>query len=508
MPDLGPSVSTIITAVVIIAVLLLIVRTLASLYQKVPPNQALVVFGGRRGAKGFAIIKGGGTIVWPFFESTKTMSLELMSLEIQSSEANSKQGVKLTVDAIAQVKISGVDAILNAAAEQLLSKTPPQIQEIARESLQGHLRGIIATMTVEQIYQEREVFQTHVADQAKADLANMGLEIISFTVRVISDAHGYMEALGKPRIAQVLRDAAVAEADADRETKQKVAAATQAAREAELSAEVAIASATRDKDVQVAQFQAVSKTEQAKADKAYDLQKADINAQLATREGAVAIEKQKQAALAAAQAIQVAQNEQQANVVVPAQARKEQQIAEAGGKAEAVKLAAGGDAEAIRLKAIAEAERTRVTGTAEGEKLQALGQGEAAATQAKLLAEAEGQQKLAEARAANDQVNLRQFTIEQYFKTQLGIGTAMAEALEQVGAKISFTQIGSGNGDGNNGMVALLKQFPELAATLNAQSKALAGKDLGQVLETISNLIRMGKTDVKLSSMEGKPSDK
>ncbi|HWI57831.1 MAG TPA: flotillin family protein, partial [Bacillota bacterium] len=227
----------------------------ASRYTKVGPNQVLVISGRKRRLVdpdgttrevGFRIVKGGGRFVWPVYEKVDILSLELLTIDVQTPEVYTSKGVPVLVDGVAQIKVKGDDVSIGTAAEQFLSKGTDDIKNIATQTLEGHLRAILGTMTVEDIYQNRDAFASKVQEVAAGDMANMGLTIVSFTIRDIRDKQGYLDALGKPRIAQVKRDAQIAQAEADRDAMIKSSQATQAGQEAKFIADTKIAEAQRD----------------------------------------------------------------------------------------------------------------------------------------------------------------------------------------------------------------------------------------------------------------------
>src|SRR5213076_1521309 len=191
---------------------------------------------------GFRIVKGGGVFVWPVYEKIDVLSLELLTIDVQTPEVYTSKGVPVKVDGVAQIKVKGDDISISTAAEQFLSKATEDIKNIAMQTLEGHLRAILGTMTVEEIYQNRDAFASKVQEVAAGDMANMGLGIVSFTIRDIRDTQGYLDALGKPRIAQVKRDAQIAQAEADRDAMIKSSQATQAGQEAKFQADSKIAS--------------------------------------------------------------------------------------------------------------------------------------------------------------------------------------------------------------------------------------------------------------------------
>src|SRR5881396_1310846 len=256
----------ILIAVVLIAVTLIIgIAVVLSRYTKVGPNEVLIVSGkkhryadpdGTVKTRGFRIVKGGGTFVYPVVEKVDILSLELLTMDVQTPEVYTSKGVPVKVDGVAQIKVKGDDISIATAAEQFLGKNTDEIRNIATQTLEGHLRAILGTMTVEEIYQNRDAFASKVQEVAAGDMANMGLGIVSFTIRDIRDGQGYLEALGKPRIAQVKRDAVIAQAEADRDAMIRSAQATQAGQEAKFAADTKIAEAQRDYQMNVANYQA------------------------------------------------------------------------------------------------------------------------------------------------------------------------------------------------------------------------------------------------------------
>src|SRR5579862_5703560 len=290
----------IMSAVVIVVVVFLLLYMLFSRSTKVGPNQVLVVSGIKHRAEdgtkvGFRIVKGGGTFVWPIFEKVDILSLELLTIDVQTPEVYTSKGVPVKVDGVAQVKVKGDDISIRTAAEQFLGKAQDEIRNIATQTLEGHLRAILGTMTVEEIYQNRDAFASKVQEVAAGDMANMGLTIVSFTIRDIRDTQGYLDALGKPRIAQVKRDAIIAQAEADRDSVIRSAQANQAGQEAKFQADTKVAEAQRDYQSNVAQYQATVNVQKAQADLAYDLQKFKTGQLVKAEEVQVSIiEKQKQ----------------------------------------------------------------------------------------------------------------------------------------------------------------------------------------------------------------------
>ena len=303
LPLTGASMSALVIGGIVF-VIFLSLMVWASRYTKVGPNEVLIVSGhkhrivdpdGSVRFRGFRVVKGGGTFVIPVIEKVDVLSLELLTIDVQTPEVYTSKGVPVRVDGVAQIKVKGDDVSIATASEQFLSKKTDAIKNIAMQTLEGHLRAILGTMTVEDIYQNRDAFASKVQEVAAGDMANMGLGIVSFTIRDIKDGQGYLEALGKPRIAQVKRDAVIAQAEADRDAMIRSSQASQAGQEAKFLADTRIAEAQRDYQTNLAQYNAAVNQKKAEADLAYDLQKYKTGQLVKAEEIQVnIIEKQKQ----------------------------------------------------------------------------------------------------------------------------------------------------------------------------------------------------------------------
>src|SRR5881396_4159201 len=377
----------ILIAVVLIAVTLIIgIAVVLSRYTKVGPNEVLIVSGkkhryadpdGTVQRRGFRVVKGGGTFVYPIVEKVDVLSLELLTIDVQTPEVYTSKGVPVRVDGVAQIKVKGDDVSIATAAEQFLSKDTEAIKNIAMQTLEGHLRAILGTMTVEDIYQNRDAFASKVQEVAAGDMANMGLSIVSFTIRDIRDSQGYLEALGKPRIAQVKRDAQIAQAEADRDAKIRTAQAEQAGSEAKFAADSKIAEAQRDYQMNVASYQASVNLKKAEADLAYDLQKFKTGQLVKAEEVQVQIvEKQKQIELQQ-QEISRKQRELEANVQKPADAERYKVETLANAKKFQLETEAAGAASASKATGFANADVAKATGLAEADANKARGLAEA-----------------------------------------------------------------------------------------------------------------------------------
>jgi flotillin len=404
-PSLGAAGTIIGAAVGIAVVVFLFAAIWASRYTKVGPNQVIVVSGRKRSyvepdgsvaQRGFRIVKGGGTFVIPVLEKVDVLSLELLTIDVQTPEVYTSKGVPVKVDGVAQIKIKGDDISIATAAEQVLSKSIDDIKNVATQTLEGHLRAILGTMTVEDIYQNRDQFASKVQEVAAGDMANMGMGIVSFTIRDIRDGQGYLDALGKPRIAQVKRDAVIAQAEADRDAMIRSSQATQAGQEAKFLADTKIAEAQRDYQTNVASFQAAVNQKKAESDLAYDLQKFKTGQLVKAEEVQVSIvDKQKQIELQQ-QEILRKQRELEANVQKPADAERYRVETLANATKFQLETEAAGAAAAAKAKGFAAADVAKATGIAEAEANKARGLAEAAVIEAQGTATAEAMKLKAE----------------------------------------------------------------------------------------------------------------
>src|SRR5438045_2878813 len=256
--------------------LIFLMGILARMYRKAGPNEALIVYGFR----GPRVIKGHGTVIFPMVESCRELSLELMSFDVApQQDLYTKQGVAVTVEAVAQIKVKSGDVSVRTAAEQFLTKTPAQREGLIRLVMEGHLRGIIGQLTVEQIVKEPEMVADRMRSTCADDMNKMGLEVISFTIKEVRDKNEYIANMGRPDVARIKRDADVAAAEADRDTAIKRAnaqreaaiAKAQADQErvlAETLSQAKQAEATRDLEVQRANYLEHTNRQEEQADKA------------------------------------------------------------------------------------------------------------------------------------------------------------------------------------------------------------------------------------------------
>lgn len=464
----------------------------ASRYTKVGPNEVLIVSGRKHklddGTRiGFRFVKGGGTFVIPVVEKVDVLSLELLTIDVQTPEVYTSKGVPVKVDGVAQIKVKGDDVSIRTAAEQFLSKGTEEIKSIAMQTLEGHLRAILGTMTVEEIYQNRDAFASKVQEVAAGDMANMGLGIVSFTIRDIRDTQGYLDALGKPRIAQVKRDAQIAQAEADRDAMIKSSQAQQAGQEAKFVADTKIAEAQRNYQSNVAQYQAAVNQKKAEADLAYDLQKFKTGQLVKAEEIQVnIIEKQKQIELQQ-QEILRKQRELEANVQKPADAERYKVETLANARKFQLETEAAGAASAAKAQGFASADVAKATGFAEADANKARGLAEAAIIEAQGKATAEAMRMKADSFKQYNEAAV----IELIVRMLPELAGKISEPLAKTEKMVIINSGGSGGGASKiTGDVAnIISQLPPVL-------ESLTGVKFEKLLEQVPALKKaMGKDE-------------
>jgi len=487
------SVYVILGAIVVALVFFLTIIIVLSRYTKVGPNQVLIVSGKKHRLEdgsvvGFRIVKGGGTFVYPILEKVDVLSLELLTIDVQTPEVYTSKGVPVKVDGVSQIKVKGDDVSIRTSAEQFLGKSQDEIRNIATQTLEGHLRAILGTMTVEEIYQNRDAFASKVQEVAAGDMANMGLGIVSFTIRDIRDTQGYLDALGKPRIAQVKRDATIAQAEADRDSIIRAAQANQAGQEAKFLADTKVAEAQRDYQMNVANYQASVNQQKAQSDLAYDLQKFKTGQLVKAEEVQVQIiEKQKNIELQQ-QEILRKQRELEATVQRPADAERYRVETLANAKKFQLETEAAGAASATKATGFASADVSKATGLAEAEANKARGLAEAAVIEAQGKATASAMQAKADSFKNYNEAAV----IEMIVRVLPEIAGKVSEPLSKTEKMVI---INSGNGPGG-GASKLTGDVTQIIAQLPPVIESLTGIKFEKLLEQVPALKKaMAKDD-------------
>ncbi|MCH6267602.1 MULTISPECIES: flotillin family protein [Neobacillus] len=485
---------------IVALILIALIGVFITKYRTAGPDEALIVTGSFLGNRNvhvdesgnkIKIIRGGGTFILPVFQQAEPLSLLSSKLEVTTPEVYTEQGVPVMADGVSIIKIGGSINEIATAAEQFLGKPKEERENEAKEVLEGHLRSILGSMTVEEIYKNRDKFSQEVQRVASQDLAKMGLVIVSFTIKDVRDKNGYLEALGKPRIAQVKRDADIATAEAEKETRIKKAEADKEAKRSELERATEIAEAEKVNQLKTAEFRREQDIAKARADMAYDLESAKAKQDVTEQEMQVKIiERQKQIEL---EEKEILRRERQYDSEVKKKADADRYSIEQSAAAEKARQIADAEANKYRIEAMAkaEAERVRLDGLAKAESQKAQGLSEAEIIRMKGLAEAEAKQKIAEAFEQFGQAAILDMIIKM-----------LPEYAKQVASPLSniekITVVDTGGGSGPNGGANKITGYAtNLMASLQESLKASSGLDLKELIENYS-----GKSNVKRSIEE------
>jgi len=452
----------VVTGLGILAVII-VMMYLASLYRKVGPHQALVVYG----FGGTKIVKGGGAFIFPMVQSCRDLSLELMSFDVApQQDLYTKQGVAVTVEAVAQIKVKSDPESIQTAAEQFLTKTPQEREGLIRLVMEGHLRGIIGQLTVEEIVKQPEMVSDRMRSTCADDMNKMGLEVISFTIKEVRDKNEYITNMGKPDVARIKRDADVAAAEADRDTlirraqaqRDAATAKAQADQERVLAETLSLAKqaeSQRDLDVKKAQYLEVTKKQQAMADKAYEIETNVMQQQVVSE--AVKIQQAEREAQIKVQDAEIQRREKELIATVLKQAEVERQ----------------------KIETLANAEKMRLSVEAEGRaaSIRAQGEAEAEIIFKKGDAEARAMNVKAEAYQEYNQAAV----VDKLITSLPEVVRAMATPLANVD---KITIVSTGNGDAS-GMNKITGDMTKMAAQVPALFEALSGMQLSDLLSKV-----------------------
>ncbi|HTZ98361.1 MAG TPA: SPFH domain-containing protein [Terriglobales bacterium] len=452
----------IIIGLVVLATMFLM-SMLARLYRKAGPHEALVVYGFR----GTRVVKGHGTIIFPMIENCRLLSLELMSFDVApQQDLYTKQGVAVTVEAVAQIKVKSDTESVLTASEQFLTKNPAEREGLIRLVMEGHLRGIIGQLTVEEIVKQPEMVSDRMRSTCADDMNKMGLEVISFTIKEVRDKNDYITNMGRPDVARIKRDADVAAAEADRDTaiKRALAQRESAVAKAQADQETVLAQtlsqakqaeATRDLEVKKAQFLEVTKRQQAQADKAYDIQTNIMQQQV----------------IAEQVKVQQVEKEQQVKVQEAEINRREKELI-----ATVLKQA---EIERQRIETLAAAEKQRLIAEAEGHasSIRAQGEAEAEIIFKKGDSEARAMNVKAEAYQEYNQAAV----IDKLFTSLPEIVKALAAPLANVD---KITVVSTGNGDAS-GLNKITGDLTKMAAQVPALFETLSGMSMSELLSKV-----------------------
>jgi flotillin len=459
--------------------LIFLLGVITSLYRKAGPNEALIVYGFR----GPRVVKGHGTVIFPMVESCRQLSLELMSFDVApQQDLYTRQGVAVTVEAVAQIKVHSDQVSILTAAEQFLTKEPREREGLIRLVMEGHLRGIIGQLTVEQIVKEPEMVGERMRGTCAEELSKMGLEVISFTIKEVRDKNEYISNMGRPDVARIKRDADVATAEAERDTailranairdsSVNKAKADQERVIAETASATRQAEAQRDLDIKKAEYSEQSRRQQATADKSYELQ-TNVMLQQVTAEQ-VKVQQVEREGQIKVQEAEIQRNEKQliATVLKPSEIERQ------------------------RIENMAAAEKNRLTAEAEGRAsaIRAQGEAEASIIFQKGTAEAKAMSVKAEAYQEWNQAAV----VDKLLTNMADVVRAMAEPLSKVD---KITIVSTGNDDAA-GAYKITGDMTRIAAQVPALFEALSGMDIKQLMSNVKAIKPKPEKD-------GKPAEK
>jgi flotillin len=454
-----------IVAVMMALALVFLIGVFARLFRKAGPHQALIVYGFR----GPRVIKGRGTVVLPMLENARELSLELMSFDVApQQDLYTMQGVAVTVEAVAQIKVKSDPESIQTAAEQFLTKTDQNREALIRLVMEGHLRGIIGQLTVEQIVKEPEMVGDRMRNTCAGDMNKMGLEVISFTIKEVRDKNEYIANMGRPDIARIQRDADVAAAEAERDTairraqaqREAAIARAQADQErvlAETLSQAKQAEAQRDLEIKKAEYLETVKRQQAQADKSYEIQTNVMQQQVI------------------AEQVKIHQIEKEHEILV-----QDAEIQRRDRELTATVLKSA-EMERRRIETLASAERQRLIFEAEGRAsaIRAQGEAEAEITFKKGEAEAKAMNVKAEAYQEYNQAAV----VDKLISSMPEIVKALAAPLQNVD-KITIVSTG---GDAA-GMNKVTGDLTKMAAQIPALFETLSGMQMSELFSKVKTI--------------------
>lgn len=493
-----------ITVAIVVAALLIVLIAIFSTWKKVPTDKAAIVTGLGR-AK---VITGGGIMVIPVLQRIDYVTLENISFDVNMQGTLTADAVPIEANGTVVVKIKNEESMIRSAVEQFNcgreAETKQHIMETARDVCEGRLREIIADMTAEQLYKDRKTFSERVKEVAEEQLGELGLELKSFTIKGIGDQNGYFEALSKPQIAAVKRDAEIAQAEAIKESMIKTSEARRAGEQARLEAEARMAEAQKEADIKKLNFEKERQTTRAMSDAAYSIQQnvtlkditntemdasvlkeqrarevreAEIQIQIAAEQKNIELAKRK-AERKEAELLETVIKPSEAEKLkaeLAAEAQKIAMIKKAEAEAEARKLDAAAQAAAKKLDAEAQAERIRQEGTAQAAVTEKQGLAQAEAVRQLGLAEAEALEKKAEALAKMNDAGKLQMVIEKLPE----VARAVAEPMAKIG---NITIIDGSGGEGGSGAADVARYSVGALKAVNEALKDTVGFDMTEVM--------------------------
>ncbi len=472
----------VIIAVVAVLVLLALMSAMATLFRKAGPHEALIVYG----LRGTRIVKGRGTVIFPMIETYRQLSLQLMSFDVApQQDLYTKQGVAVTVEAVAQIKVKSDPESIQTAAEQFLTKSDQAREGLIRLVMEGHLRGIIGQLSVEQIVKEPEMVGDRMRATCADDMSKMGLDVVSFTIKEVRDKNDYITNMGRPDVARIKRDADVATAEAERDTsirraeamRASAVATSQADQERVLAEALSLAAqaeAQRDLEIRRAQYVETVKRQQAQADKAYDIQSNIMQQQV----------------MVEAVKIRQVEKEQEVKVQEAEILRHEKELI-----ATVLKNA---EIERQRIQMLAEASRSKMMIEAEG-----------AAAATRLQGEADADIILRKGESEAKAMNVKAEAYQEWNQAAVAdkLITGLPEVVRALAAPLAnidkITIVSTGDGD-STGMSKITGDMTKVAAQIPALFETLSGMRMSDILGKVRGINDRPDSQTKPNGAEPK----
>ncbi|WP_018757134.1 flotillin family protein [Paenibacillus terrigena] len=491
---------------IVIAVIIVLGLAFWARYKTVGPDKAMIVTGSFLGGgstistddsgRKIKIIRGGGAFIWPIFQQSQYISLLSHKLDVSTPEVYTEQGVPVIADGVAIIKVGGAVEDVATAAEQFIGKPIEALKGEAQEVLEGHLRAILGSMTVEEVYRNRDKFAQEVQGVAARDLKKMGLQIVSFTIKDVRDKQGYLDALGKPRIAAVKRDAEIAEAEAVRDARIQKAKAEEEGQKAELIRDTNIAEAGKAKELKVASFKKEQDTAKAEADQAYQIQEAKAKQLMVEEQMKVELVRKDREIDLQEKEILVRQKQYDAEVKKKAdadkyaveqaaEADKSRKMREAEALQYSIEAQAKANAEQKRLEGMAIADAERAKGTADAEVIRLRG-----------LAEAEAKEKLAEAFQKFGEAAVLDIIVKM-------LPELAGKIAEPISSIEKLTVVDTGNGAG---AARVSNYVTQLMATAPEMLKSVSGIDVESLIKGMTAKVGQRNETGEIAATSSVPS--
>ncbi len=498
----------------IVIALFVLVKALTAYYVRVPPNRAAYFYGARSGRKamqkvsapagageatvtvlppGTVVVTGGGRIRKPIIEEVQFLDLTEITLpQIRVENMPNTDGVLVTVEAVANIRFKDDAQSLLAAGSRFLGMQREQVQSVARETLEANLRGVVGTLTVDQLIKDRDAFRQQVLREAAEDLARLGMQIDVFNPQSITDQQGYIEALGKKRTAEVKRDASIGEAEALAEAKKRSTDAERAAEVVAQENERLKAEAQKNTGVAKQQYQAEIAKQTAITDQAGPLASAGERQKVIVAEVKIEEERSRSQIAVEEQNILREQKSQEAEVVVPAKAKADAQVREAEGYKQAEISRADGDKYATIARADAQKHKLSAEGIGQADAARATGLAEADVIERQGLAKAVSVSELAKAYQQFNQAAITLEVLKVLPQAIESLGKVFGAIAAPMGNIDKLVVVDSGgDGDGKGALNRFAKTGPLMLFQLVEQAKA-AGIDVTQLI---------GKLGIKTEDM-------